>query len=32
MEQKWSGPANVFNQEEECMEALKNKQIKPGTL
>jgi len=27
---KWSGPANVFNQEEECMEALKNKQIKPG--
>ena len=27
---KWSGPANVFNQEEECMEALKKKQIKPG--
>ena len=27
---KWSGPANVFNQEEECMEALKKKQIKAG--
>tara|TARA_B100000941_G_scaffold200302_1_gene145536 strand:+ start:3334 stop:5034 length:1701 start_codon:yes stop_codon:yes gene_type:complete len=27
---KWSGPANVFNQEEECMEALKKKEIKPG--
>jgi len=26
----WSGPANVFNQEEECMDALRKKQIKPG--
>ena len=27
---KWEGPARVFNQEEECMEALKKHSIKPG--
>ena len=27
---KWSGPARVFNQEEECMESLNKHEIKPG--
>jgi dihydroxy-acid dehydratase len=27
---KWKGPAKVFNQEEECMEALKKHSIKAG--
>ena len=27
---KWSGPAKVFNQEEECMESLNRREIKPG--
>jgi dihydroxy-acid dehydratase len=27
---KWSGPAKVFNQEEECMESLNKHEIKPG--
>ncbi len=27
---KWAGPARVFNQEEECMEALKKHSVKSG--